>query len=96
VIKRTSLILASSLTGFACGPFAATPFVAQMNFFADDGPIFPPPFVALLMLAFPIAVLVVPTQVIAVTFELLARTSIRRGRPWLALAAGSRPGSVDP
>jgi hypothetical protein len=91
-IKKAGLVCVSSLLGVFVGTAIATPVIALMNYLATDGPIFPPPLVALGLLALPVAVLLLITQVLLVLYEIASNHSL--GSTWLLLAllAGSLAG----
>jgi len=92
ILKKAALVSLSSLVGVIAGTAFATPAIALMNYLATDGPIFPPPLVALGFLALPVAVLLLIMQVLIVTYEIVANRALGNAWPLLSLAAGSVAG----
>jgi hypothetical protein len=90
-IKQGVTIAAGFLVGVVAGTCVATPIIAVLNYLATDGPIFPPPLVALGLLALPVGVILLPVQMAGSGYELIRHRSLGRG--WLALAIVAGGGS---
>ncbi len=94
LLTKGIVLLVGFLVGIAGGTAVATPVIALINLMARDGPLFPPPFVALGLLAIPLALLLLPVQIAATTYELTTKRSLDLHWFTLAVAAGATSGIV--
>jgi hypothetical protein len=76
LIKAALALLLSTLCGAVPAGVAATIYCAIANFRANDGPFFPPPLLALLIVM-PVAFLLLPLQVVVLIWRAI------KGRPTL-------------
>lgn len=75
VLFKAIGMLFAAATGMFATIIVATPIFWYMNETANDGPLFPPPLVALGFLALPYAVLLFPLQALTALYELLRKQS---------------------
>jgi len=75
LIKAFALFFSAS-AGIAVIVIIVSPFIWYMNVTANDGPIFPPPLVALGFFGLPYAFLLFPIQLIVALYEFLSRKSL--------------------
>jgi hypothetical protein len=61
MVKALCCLVASAIVGFLPAGFLATLAIAVLNYLATDGPYFPPPLVALLVVV-PLALALLPFQ----------------------------------
>jgi hypothetical protein len=86
-------LLISSFINLLAGGVVVTPVIALMNYLAEDGPIFPAPLVALLVVL-PIMVILFVIQVGALLYEGIKKRDY--GATWIAigLAGGLGAGLI--
>jgi len=68
-----------------------TPVIAVMNYLANDGPIFPPVLVAMLVVV-PVSMMIFIAQVIIVFFELMAKRTLKNSLLVIGLTGGALAG----
>src|SRR6185295_10960052 len=86
-LKRSVVIISSAVIGFIAGTVLVTPAMAAMNYLANDGPIFPPALVAMLVVV-PVSILIFIVQVIVVFYELRAKQTMKNSLLVIGLASG--------
>ena len=87
MLTKTIVAAVSSSIGLVAGHLAASLPIAVMYYVAADGPIFPAPLVALLVVV-PIALFLLLIQGGVVAFELISHTTIGLALLPLGFAAG--------
>ncbi|OGO46182.1 MAG: hypothetical protein A2Z30_04275 [Chloroflexi bacterium RBG_16_64_43] len=87
MLTKTIVAAVSSSIGLVAGHLAASLPIAVMYYVAADGPIFPAPLVALLVVV-PIALFLLLIQGTVVAFELISHTTIGLALLPLGFAAG--------
>ena len=87
MLTKTIVAAVSSSIGLVAGHLAASLPIAVMYYVAADGPIFPAPLVALLVVV-PIALFLLLIQGAVVAFELISHTTIGLALLPLGFAAG--------
>lgn len=75
-------LLCSSLLSLIAGGVVVTPWIALMNFLAEDGPIFPAPLVGFLVVL-PILTVLLAVQVGGLLYEQIIKREL--GTTWIAL-----------
>lgn len=76
ILIKASAVFFSTGAGIAGAVIIVSPFIWYMNVTANDGPIFPPPLVALGFFGLPYAFLLFPIQLIVVLYEFFSRKSL--------------------
>ena len=69
VFVKIIVLLSSAGAGFVIALLVTSPFIWFANARANDGPIFPPPLVAIGFFALPYGVLLFPLQVLVMLYE---------------------------
>jgi hypothetical protein len=75
-------LLFSSLLSLIAGGVVVTPWIALMNYLAEDGPMFPAPLAALLVVL-PILTILLAVQVGGLLYEQIIKREL--GTTWIAL-----------
>ena len=75
LIKAFAVVLSTGV-GILIAVIVVSPFIWYMNMTANDGPIFPPPLVALGFFGLPYAFLIFPVQLIVALYELFSGKSL--------------------
>jgi len=75
LIKAFAVVLSTG-AGILIAVIVVSPFIWYMNMTANDGPIFPPPLVALGFFGLPYAFLIFPVQLIVALYELFSGKSL--------------------
>lgn len=94
MIKKIAVVWIAFCAGLVGGTLAATPVIAVMNFQATDGPYFPAPLVAFVLLALPISIMLFPIQILVLVYEAAAGRSLNNKLLILGLIAGLAAGSL--
>jgi hypothetical protein len=76
ILLKTSAVLISTSAGIVAAIIVVSPVIFYMNMTANDGPIFPPPLVALGFFGLPYAVLLFPVQLIVALLEFFRGKSL--------------------
>jgi len=76
VFIKIIVLLFSAGAGFVIAVLATSPFIWFANATANDGPIFPPPLVAIGFFALPFGVLLFPLQVIVMIYEFFRKKTL--------------------
>lgn len=76
ILTKASAVFLSAVAGIAFTTIIVSPVIWIMDMSANDGPIFPPPLVALGFFGLPYAVLLLPVQLIVALYEFVARKSL--------------------
>ena len=76
ILNKASALFFSVGAGIAVAVIIVSPFIWYMNVTANDGPIFPPPLVALGFFGLPYAFLLLPIQLIVALYEFFSRKSL--------------------
>jgi len=85
------VVVFSAVMGFIAGTIMVTPVIAVMNYLANDGPIFPPVLVAMLVVV-PVSMMIFIAQVIIVFFELMAKRTLKNSLLVIGLTGGALAG----
>lgn len=88
ILLKASVLFFSTSAGIVVSVIVVSPFVWYMNMIANDGPIFPPPLVALGFFGLPYACLLFPVQLIVALFEIFSGKSLSSYFPVLSLVNG--------
>jgi hypothetical protein len=86
-IKKILVLLFSSGLGLVAGGIVVTLVIAIMNYLAQDGPIFPAPLVAFVVVA-PVSIILFVIQCIVVAYELIGKQRLGSALLWVGLAGG--------
>lgn len=73
VLYQVFRIFVSTSAGIIATTILVTPFIGILNAMANDGPIFPPPLIAFGFYGMPLAILLLPIQIIAAVYEASGR-----------------------
>lgn len=92
ILLKASVLFLSTSAGIVVAVIVVSPFVWYMNMIANDGPIFPPPLVALGFFGLPYAFLLFPVQLIVALYEFFSRKSLGSYLPVLAIVNGLSAG----
>jgi hypothetical protein len=92
ILLKASVLFFSTSTGVVVAVIIVSPFVWYMNLIANDGPIFPPPLVALGFFGLPFAFLLLPVQLIAALYEFFSGKSLGSYFPLIAMVNGLSAG----
>lgn len=76
LLIKASAVVFSTVAGITVTVIIVSPFIWYMNMTANDGPIFPPPLVALGFFGLPYAFLLFPIQLIVALYEFFSRKSL--------------------
>jgi len=86
-IKKMVILFYSSFAGMLIGGTAVTGLIAWMNFTAQDGPLFPPLMVALVIVT-PVIVILVFLEIAVLTFEWRTKRDLGKELFGFGLAGG--------
>jgi len=92
ILLKASILFFSTSAGIVVAIIVVSPFVWYMNMIANDGPIFPPPLVALGFFGLPYAFLLFPVQLIVALYEFFSEKSLGRFLPVIAIVNGVSAG----
>lgn len=87
VIKKLLISILSSGAGFLGGWIVVTAVIALIYYLAQDGPIFPAPLVAIVVVA-PISFILFTLQVITIILEWSIKRDVTNALPWIGLLGG--------
>ncbi|MCU0522357.1 MAG: hypothetical protein MUF84_16885 [Anaerolineae bacterium] len=76
VLIKVSAVFLSAVAGITFTTIIVSPVIWIMYMSANDGPIFPPPLVALGFFGLPYAVLLLPVQLVVALYEFFTRRSL--------------------
>lgn len=91
ILKRIVVIVFGSGMGFITGTILVTPVMAVMNYAANDGPIFPPVLVALLVVV-PVSIVIFIAQIIVLSLELMTKQTLKNSLLIIGVASGCLAG----
>ena len=91
ILKRIVVVVFGAGMGFIAGIIIVTPVMVAMNYVANDGPIFPPMLVALLVVV-PVSIVIFIAQVILVLFELMTKRTLKNSLLMIGVASGGLAG----
>ena len=89
VLVKIIVLLFSAGTGFVIAVLATSPFIWFANTTANDGPIFPPPLVAIGFFALPYGVLLFPIQLMVILFEFIRKKTLGFGLLIIGIIGGA-------
>ena len=92
ILLKVSALFFSTSAGIVVAVIVVSPFVWFMNTIANDGPIFPPPLVALGFFGLPYAVLLFPFQLIVALYEFFSGKPLGSFLPVIAIVNGLSAG----
>lgn len=92
ILLKASVLFFSTSAGIVVAVIVVSPFVWYMNMIATDGPIFPPPLVALGFFGLPFAFLLFPVQLIVALYEFFSGKSLGSFFPMIATVNGLSAG----
>ena len=92
-VKKMLLWILSSGVGLVAGGIVVTPVIALMNYFAQDGPIFPAPMVAFVVVA-PVSVILFVFQGSVLVYEWIAKRNLGNALLWIGAAGGLVAGLI--
>ena len=92
ILLKASVLFLSISAGIVVAVIVVSPIVWYMDMIANDGPIFPPPLVALGFFGLPYAVLLFPTQLIVALYEFFSEKSLKSFFPVMAVVNGLSAG----
>ena len=87
VVKRLILLIISSGASLFAGGVVVTPMIAWMNYLAEDGPIFPAPMVAFVVVA-PIVFILFTMQGFLLIYEWIAKHRLGNSLLWIGAIGG--------
>jgi hypothetical protein len=92
ILLKVSVLFFSTSAGIVVAVIVVSPFVWYINMIANDGPIFPPPLVALGFFGLPYAFLLFPVQLIVALYEFFSGKSLGSYFPVLSIVNGLSAG----
>ena len=87
VIKKLLISILSSGAGLLSGWIVVTAVIAWIYYHAQDGPIFPAPLVAVVVVA-PISFILFTFQGIVMIYELSVKRDVTNALPWIGMLGG--------
>lgn len=88
ILLKVSLVFFLTIAGIVVAVIVVSPFILYMNMTANDGPIFPPPLVALGFFGLPYAILLFPVHLIVALYEFSRGKSLGYLLPIIAIING--------
>ena len=91
ILKRIVVVVLSAGMGLVAGTILVTPVMAILNYIANDGPIFPPMLIALIVVI-PVSMVLFIAQVIVASFELITKRTLTNSLLIIGVASGALAG----
>lgn len=91
--KKSAILSISSVLGVFAGGIVVTPLIALANYLAQDGPIFPAPLVAFVVVA-PVSFILFTFQGFVLIYEWIAKRRLGNSLLWIGVAGGFVAGLI--